>query len=136
MSFQRYWRLIDFETTLCVIKAIPVRTQRHFNVHTMWSQRYGRCIDVETTCALIFKNVCFVILQVDAYSLASCADSLYYERYNVPMYAVSSSYGHYNVTSFIWHVFFVYICSCPKRTRYKAILKVWWSEANSSLVTA
>ena len=27
---------------------IPVRTQRHFNVHKTSPQRYGRCIDVET----------------------------------------------------------------------------------------
>ena len=36
-------------------RSYPVRTQRHFNVHTTSSRRYERCIDVEktlyTTCS-------------------------------------------------------------------------------------
>ena len=40
---------------------IPVRTQRHFNVHTTSSQPYGSCIDVETTmCAYsVYLLECF-----------------------------------------------------------------------------
>ena len=35
----------------------PVRTQRHFNVHTTSFKRYGRCMDVGTTLCAYRKDL-------------------------------------------------------------------------------